>query len=122
MAAEDVHARGRVARGSRYAERIAYHTPRSLDALHGPTQGVVRVGPPISTAPDPVYDLSDEAMRWHLYSAVVRDGTGQEQEQLLDRATLIALWRELNLPVACRALWEREFPELSHDASSSKII
>lgn len=102
----------RVPRGYVYADHIPYETPESLDDLRGRTTGVIRVGPPISTAPDPLYDLSDEAMVRHLYSAVVRDGNARDQEALLDRATLMRLWPELNLPVRCRAIWEAKFPAL----------
>ncbi|MFC8800886.1 hypothetical protein ACFT2C_24410 [Promicromonospora sp. NPDC057138] len=102
-----------VPRGYVYADHIPYDTPDSLDDLRGPRKGVVRVGPPISTAPDPVYDLSDEDMVWHLYSAVVREGNARDHEALLERRTLIRLWPELNLPARCRAVWEAKFPVLA---------
>ncbi|GHH76146.1 hypothetical protein GCM10017772_33980 [Promicromonospora soli] len=109
---EEPGAHRRVPRGYVYADHIPYETPESLDDLRGRTTGVIQVAPPISTAPDPRYDLSDEAMVKHLYSAVVRDGNAQDQEALLHRATLMRLWPELNLPVRCRAIWESKFPAL----------
>jgi hypothetical protein len=97
----------------RYGDLIEYDTPRSLDDLHGPTTGTVRVRPHINTSPHPVYDLADEGLRWHLYSAVVREGTPEEQTELLDRRVLVDLWPTLNLPRRCRDAWETRFPELS---------
>ncbi len=102
-----------VPRGYVYADHIPYVTPESLDDLKGPTRGVIRAWAPISTAPDPVYDLDDPAPRWSLYSAAVRDGTARDHVKLLDRRILVELWPELNLPARCRAIWEGTFPELA---------
>ena len=102
-----------VPRGYVYADHIPYVTPESLDDLRGPKRGVVRVWPPISTAPDPVYDVDDPAQRWSLYSATVRDGIARDHVQILDRRFLLELWPELNLPMRCRAIWESRFPELA---------
>ncbi|MGW2093045.1 hypothetical protein [Promicromonospora sukumoe] len=102
-----------VPRGYVYADHIPYVTPESLDDLKGPTRGVIRAWAPISTAPDPVYDLDDPAQRWSLYSATVRDGTARDHVKLLDRRYLMELWPELNLPARCRAIWEGTFPELA---------
>jgi hypothetical protein len=77
-----------VGRGFNYESTIPYATPASLSDLGGPASGTVRVRPHTNTSPDPVYDLSNEAMVWHLYSAVVRDGTAQEQESILNRNRL----------------------------------
>ncbi len=96
----------------RYADTIPYDTPGSLDDLSGPRSGVVRVSPHIDTSFDRTYDVSDSSMRWSLYSAVVRDGLVSEQVALLDRAWLVELWPELNLPTRCRQVWEEKFPEL----------
>lgn len=106
-----------VGRGFSYELTIPYATPASLSDLGGPASGTVRVRPHINTGPDPVYDLSNEAMVWHLYSAVVRDGTAQEQESILNRSRLARLWPSLNLPTRCRRMWETRFPELVAAAS-----
>jgi hypothetical protein len=103
-----------VPRGWRFADHVPYDVPESLDLLRGPTTGSIRVSPHINTSPNPVYDLSDDNMVWHLYSAVVREGTPEEQSTLLDRATLERLWPTLNLPERCRQLWEDAFPRLAH--------
>lgn len=102
-----------VQRGFRFEQTIPYDTPNSLDELRGPTAGTVRVRPRIDTSPDPVYDLTDPSQRWSLYSAVVRDGLSSEQTDILNRALLVGVWADLNLPARCRAIWEAKFPELA---------
>lgn len=79
---------------------------RATDLLIAATQR-------IDTSPNPVYDLAEPSQVWSLYSAVVRDGLPREQVAILDRATLLALWTDLNLPTRCRAIWEDKFPELA---------
>lgn len=96
-----------------FGQTIPYDTPESLDELHGPTSGSVRVRPRIDTSPNPVYDLAEPSQVWSLYSAVVRDGLPREQVAILGRATLLALWTDLNLPTRCRTIWEGKFPELA---------
>ncbi len=102
----------KVKRGYSYADHLPYDTPESLDELRGPTSGKVRVRPPISTAPNPVFDLDDEGMKRSLYAAVIRDGNPQDQRELLARDLLMAAWDGLNLPTRARAIWEAKFPEL----------
>lgn len=102
-----------VQRGFSFEQTIPYDTPESLDDLHGPTSGTVRVRPHINTSPDPVFDLADPGQQWSLYSAVVRDGLPSEQGAILDRGMLLTLWADLNLPGRCRAIWEDKFPELA---------
>jgi hypothetical protein len=95
-----------------FADLIPYSTPESLDDLHGPTSGVIRVSSHINTAPEPAYNLDTASGLWTAYSAIVRDGYPEEQAALLDRATLIRLWPDLNLPKRCRDLWTAKFAEL----------
>jgi hypothetical protein len=95
-----------------FADLIPYATPESLDDLRGPTSGVVRVSSHINTAPEPTYDFDDPGDLWAGYSAIVRDGYPDEQAALLDRATLLRLWPDLNLPKRCRETWTAHFPEL----------
>lgn len=101
-----------VARGYRYADHVPYATPRDLGDLHGPTAGVVRVRPHINTGQDPTYDVGDERRLIALYSAVVRDGSADDQCALLDEATLLRLWPDLRLPRRCREVWVARFPAL----------
>lgn len=104
--------------GFRYEDTVPYDTPDSLGELEGPTAGTVRARPHINTSPDPVYDLAKPSQRWSLYSAVVRDGLASEQSALLNRALLLALWPDLNLPTRCREVWEVKFPELTEPSRS----
>ncbi|WP_028709600.1 hypothetical protein [Propionicicella superfundia] len=101
-----------IPRGWRYADHIVYHTPDSLDDLHGPTSGVIRVRPHIRTAPEPTYDFDSPGGLWAGYSAIVRDGYPDEHAAFLDRATLLRLWPDLNLPKRCREAWTAKFAEL----------
>jgi hypothetical protein len=95
-----------------YADRIPYDRPTSLDDLRGPNQGTVRVAPNIDTGLHPVYDLSDPNRVRSLYAAVLRDSSVTQQEVLLNRNTLVAVWSSLDLPDRCRRLWEDSFPQL----------
>lgn len=95
-----------------YADRIPYDQPASLDLLRGPSQGTVRVAPNIDTGLRPVYDLSDPGRVRSLYAAVLRDGSAAQQEALLNRNMLVAVWSSLDLPERCRRLWEDRFPQL----------
>lgn len=100
------------ARGWSYAASIPYEKPSSLDDLRGPTEGIVTVSPRISSAPQRTFNLADPGMRRWLYEQTVRDGLAREQVAILNRAWLLNLWSELNLPARCRAEWELAFPEL----------
>ncbi|MCL2091983.1 MAG: hypothetical protein FWH11_12440 [Micrococcales bacterium] len=102
-----------VPRGWRYADHIPYNTPASLDDLHGPTSGTVRVQEHIDTGLNPVYDIADASERWSLYVKVVQSATAAEQAAFLDRTALVELWPTLMLPQQCRAIWEAKFPELA---------
>lgn len=95
-----------------YAMLKPYDTPDSLDDLHGPTTGVIRVAPNINTSPRPVYDLDNPDRLRMLYMAVLGEGYTDQQVALLDKATLVRLWPDLFLPIRCRQIWEAKFPEL----------
>jgi hypothetical protein len=97
----------------RYADTVPYELPTSLGALRGPTGGLVEVDTNIDTAPLRVYDLGKPGRVYSLYQATVRDGYTHQQEAILNRETLLRLWRELWLPPRCRAAWEAKFPELA---------
>ncbi|MDR1807645.1 MAG: hypothetical protein LBR33_07015 [Propionibacteriaceae bacterium] len=103
----------------RYGDLIEYDTPDSLDDLHGPVTGTVRVKPHIDTSPNPVYDLTDPARLRSLYGRLVRDGTPREQVALLNKSTLFRLWPDLTLPERCRTTWTLRFPQLLLDGGLS---
>jgi hypothetical protein len=102
-----------VGRGWRYVDTLPFHTPDSLDDLHGPRTGLVVAPYHIWTAPDAHFDIDDTRQRWSLYSATVRDGTPQDQADILDKDFLEELWPDLNLPKCCRDKWAAKFPELA---------
>lgn len=47
------------------------------------------------------------------YQALLAEGTGEIQAELLNKATLVRLWPQLNLDARVRDLWESRFPELT---------
>jgi hypothetical protein len=85
-----------------YADQIPYDTPLVLDDLRGPSAGTVRVSPNIDTGLNPVYDLTNPGRLRSLYAAVLRDGSVDQQAELLNRNTLVAVWPTLDLPTRCR--------------------
>lgn len=96
-----------------YQDVIPYQTPSNLDALHGPTEGVVTLPLSVYWGPDPTADLSTPDGLEKAYENVIREGTTDIQEALLDRDLLQHIWPQLRLPKRCRDLWEARFPGLT---------
>ncbi|UAL30425.1 transcriptional regulator [Nocardioides rotundus] len=96
-----------------YRDIVPYETPSSLSALHGPASGVLELPITVHWGPSRRFDLSDTGQRRMAYRALVREGTPEVQEALLNETLLRAEWAELILPERCRALWEERFPELA---------
>lgn len=96
-----------------YANSVEYSVPDSLDALAGPSSGVIELPRTLYWGPEQDVDLSDHSDTQRMYQAVVRIGTVDEQKEWLDRNTLIRIWPDLVLPIRCIAAWESRFPELS---------
>jgi hypothetical protein len=46
------------------------------------------------------------------YESLVREGTSQQQEALLNADVLREMWPQIRLPKPCRQLWESRLPEL----------
>jgi hypothetical protein len=97
----------------RYQDVVPYETPSSLDSLVGPADGVVTLPITVHWGPDPTADLSTADGVEKAYENLVREGTREQQERLLNAALLQQVWPQLRLPKRCRALWEARFPELS---------
>jgi hypothetical protein len=95
-----------------YQDVIPYATPRSLDALRGPAQGVVVLPRSVYWGPDPSANLDTRSGLHKAYRNLIREGTTDLQEALLNADILRAVWPELALPARCRGLWESRFPEL----------
>lgn len=96
-----------------YKDIVPYDTPSSLSALHGPDAGIVDVPITVHWGPRHAFDLDDAGQRRAAYRAIVREGTPDVQEALLNTGLLRQLWPELVLPARCRSLWEARFPELT---------
>jgi len=83
--------------------------PRSLDELHGPTRGVVRL--PLRlywSGPDPQsvkWDTASRDDRRWLYEVVLREGTLDDVRELVDGQELVREWDQLYLPHWLRAAW-----------------
>jgi len=94
-----------------FESTIPYQTPDSLDDLCGPTSGIIRVGPHIDPSPEPIYDLDNKHI-WYTYSAIIRAGTKEEINELINKQLLLNSWKELNITLRCRKIWENKFTEL----------
>lgn len=95
-----------------HRDTIPYDTPSSLHALRGPSNGVVELPLSVHWGPQHTYDLDDPSDLESAYQALVREGTTDLQEELLNERLLRGAWRDLVLPARCRLVWESRFPEL----------
>jgi hypothetical protein len=84
-----------------------------LDALRGPTSGVVELPHRLFWYADRRFDLDDPAvLRW-MYQIVLREAAAvKELETWLDGPTLILVWPSLYLPRGVRQAWEQRHPAL----------
>ncbi len=98
-----------------YQDVIPYEMPSSLAALHGPTEGVVSLPLTVHWGPDagpgtcpppsppppppplsPPYSTSEGVEK--VYENVIREGTSDLQEALLDSGLLHRVWPQLRSP------------------------
>jgi hypothetical protein len=100
-----------VQREDGYTAGFPYAAPASLDELHGPTSGQVRVPAHVDPHPDPVFSLEVESSRRAMYAAVMRAGTVEDQRELLDAGLVRELWPSIHLPARAHALWAPLFVE-----------
>lgn len=96
-----------------YKDIVPYDTPSSLSALRGPTSGVIELPMLVHWGPQRRYELGNPHDVEGAYQALVREGTTEVQEQLLNELLLRRVWSELTLPERCRSTWEDRFPDLS---------
>lgn len=96
-----------------YKDIVPYEVPSSLDALSGPSTGVLELPITVHWGPKHTFDLENSDERAFAYQQIVREGTSADQESLLDAGTLRRVWPELMLPMRCQAMWESSFPELA---------
>lgn len=96
-----------------YRDVIPYETPSSLDALSGPAAGALALPVSVYWGPDAIVDLSTPEGVEKAYENLVREGTAEQQEELLNADLLRSVWPLLRLPKRCRDLWQVRFPELT---------
>jgi hypothetical protein len=84
--------------------------PRGLEELRGPTTGTVHLPLRIYwSGPNPQdveWDLANVADRRWLYEVVLREGTIDDQRELINGAELVGLWSTLYLPPHIRRAWQ----------------
>ncbi|QNP67823.1 hypothetical protein [Streptomyces genisteinicus] len=98
-----------------YREKFRSRLPRSLDALHGPTQGVVELPLHMAWSGMTSYDLGKPRQRMGLYRTVLHEGLREDLPRYLDRDLLLLLWPVLRTLVGrtVRTVWEDAFPQLA---------
>ncbi len=95
-----------------HRDTIPYDTPSSLRALRGHGNGILELPLSVHWGPQRAYDLGDPSDLESAYQALVREGTTDVQEALLNEHVLRMVWSNLVLPERCRVVWESRFPEL----------
>jgi hypothetical protein len=94
--------------------RRPYALAESLDLLHGPSSGTVRLPLHLDWSGNAVYDLDAPGRIIDLYRAVlIEAATPQDLYAYLDAGTLRRLWALLWLPAQLRRMWEQKFPVLA---------
>lgn len=98
----------------RTVARRPHPVAESLDELHGPTSGRMRLPVTLDWGPAREYDIDDDDDAARLYSQVLREAsTTQELVEHLNGPLLTRLWPSLNLPAGIAQQWEDRFPELT---------
>jgi hypothetical protein len=98
-----------------YREKFRLRLPESLDELHGPTQGVVKLPLHMAWSGMTSYDLSKPRQRMGLYRTVLHEGLHDDLPRYLNQDLLLRLWPVLRTLVGrtVRAVWEDAFPKLA---------
>ncbi len=97
-----------------FAEIKPYDMPNSLDELRGPgLGGTLYLDHGIMWAPDSreVHLGSMDDVNF-AYRAILNEATDVQQQELLNRDLLIAIWPRLSLPLRVMRMWAEQFPEL----------
>jgi hypothetical protein len=95
-----------------FKDVVPYDTPSSLSVLRGPASGVIELPLAIYWGPRRLYDLSDCHDLRSAYQALMREGTPDIQEAMLNEKLVRRVWPALMLPERCRRIWESRFPDL----------
>lgn len=96
-----------------YGERKPVGLPDSLDALVGPTVGLVTLPISIDWSGSPTYDLDSPGVLESMYRTVLEEAfNADDLHRFLNREKLMELWPTMRLRPKVRRLWEEKFPEL----------
>ena len=101
-----------MARKTAFTDVVPYDVPSSLEALTDPQAGIIELPVDVYWGPDRIIDLSEEWQQAKMYQAVIRTGSTAQQESLLNRSLLVAIWPALILPPRCQQVCETAFPKL----------
>lgn len=97
-----------------FGQRKYYAIPDSLDELHGPSDGMIRLPPSIHWARKggSTVDLSTRGGRSIAYGAAMGEGTLEQVCGIINREHLVSEWATIPKALRMTALWEDRFPEL----------
>lgn len=88
--------------------------PDSLEELHGPASGWVKLSHSLNWAPGSRrFDLDDDSAIKRVYISALAEGTLADVQAVVSKNRLARLWSELVLPKRVRDLWEDHFPGLA---------
>jgi hypothetical protein len=91
-----------------------YAVAESLELLHGPSSGRVRLPTYLDWSGHAEYDLDSPGRVIDLYRAVLIEAASpQDLYAYLDAGMLRRLWALMWLPTQLRRAWERQFPVLA---------
>ncbi|MEV6759622.1 hypothetical protein AB0N16_03020 [Streptomyces sp. NPDC051105] len=98
-----------------YREKFRRRLPKSLNELHGPTQGIVELPLHMAWSGMTSYDLSKPRQRMGLYRTVLHEGLHDDLPRYLNQNLLLQLWPVLRTLVGrtVRTVWEDAFPQLA---------
>jgi hypothetical protein len=98
-----------------YRDEFRRRLPKSLDELHGPTQGVVELPLHMAWSGTTTYDLGKPRQRMGLYRTVLHEGPRDYLPLCLNQDLLLQLWPVLRTLVGrtVRVVWEDAFPQLA---------
>lgn len=104
-----------------YRQKFRQRLPESLDELHGPTHGVVKLPLHIAWSGMTSYDMSNPRQRMGLYRTVLHEGLHDDLPLYLNQDLLLQLWPVLRTLVGrtVRTVWEDAFPPLASFARAA---
>lgn len=96
-----------------FREIKPYAVPDSLEALRGPSSGLVTLPMWVYWAPgERTFDVGTRSGAKRAYVAVLSEGVLDEVCEVVNAQRLKQLWDAMVIPRRARALWEQQFPEL----------